>query len=68
MDEQGLRTFAPRCPYCGERQSLEIDLTEGLPQEFISDCFVCCRPIQVTVTQGARGEPVVAVRSEDDTA
>ena len=65
---QGLRDFVSRCPYCGERQSLEIDLSEALPQEFISDCTVCCRPIQVTVTSGSRGDPVMRLRSEDDTA
>ena len=47
---------------------MEIDLTEGLPQEFISDCTVCCRPIEVTVTSGATGEPAMKLRSEDDTA
>jgi hypothetical protein len=47
---------------------MEIDLSENLPQEFISDCTVCCRPIEVTVTSGARGEPVMKLRSEDDTA
>ncbi|HKP97450.1 MAG TPA: CPXCG motif-containing cysteine-rich protein [Fibrobacteria bacterium] len=64
----GLRNFTSRCPYCGERQDLEIDLTGDLPQEFISDCTVCCRPIDVTVTSGARGEPVMKLRSGDDTA
>lgn len=63
-----LRDFTVRCPYCGERQSLEVDLTESMPQEYISDCTVCCRPIQVTVTSGGRGEPVLRVRTEDDTA
>jgi hypothetical protein len=63
-----LRNMVARCPYCGERQRLEIDLTEGFPQEFVSDCTVCCRPIEVTVTSGERGEPSMKLRSEDDTA
>jgi hypothetical protein len=63
-----LRNLGARCPYCGEKQRMEIDLSEGYPQEFISDCTVCCRPIQVTVTSGERGDPVMRVRSEDDTA
>ncbi len=63
-----LRNLQASCPYCGERQRMEIDLTEGLPQEFVSDCTVCCRPIEVTVTSGAHGEPAMKLRSEDDTA
>jgi hypothetical protein len=63
-----LRKMQARCPYCGEVQRFEIDLSEGLPQEFVSDCAVCCRPIEVTVTSGLRGDadPVLAVRSEDE--
>ncbi len=47
---------------------MEIDLSEGMPQEFISDCTVCCRPIAVTVVSGANGGPSMRLRSEDDTA
>ena len=61
-----LREFKSPCPYCGERQFLEVDLSAGLPQEFISDCTVCCRPIVATVTSGSRGDPVIRLRSEDD--
>jgi hypothetical protein len=63
-----LREMNGRCPYCGERQRMEIDLTENMPQEYISDCTVCCRPIVVSVTSGARGEPAMRLRSEDETA
>jgi hypothetical protein len=47
---------------------MEIDLSEGLPQEFVSDCTVCCRPIEVAVTSGLHGDanPVLRLRSEDD--
>ncbi len=63
-----LRNLGAPCPYCGEKQRVEIDMSEGLPQEFVWDCTVCCRPIEVTVTSGAREEPVMKLRSEDDTA
>ena len=63
-----LRILSAGCPYCGERQRMEIDMSEALPQEFISDCTVCCRPIEVTVTSGTRGDPVLGFRCEDDTA
>ena len=57
-----------RCPYCGERQPMEIDMSEGMPQEFISDCTVCCRPIVVLVASASNGEPAMHFRTEDDTA
>lgn len=62
--------MSSRCPYCGESQKLEIDLSEGLPQEYVSDCTVCCRPMEVSVTSGLRGDgdPVLRLRRDDDTA
>jgi hypothetical protein len=37
------------CPYCWERITLVIDLSVT-SQDYIEDCFVCCRPIQITYT------------------
>ena len=37
------------CPYCGETIELLIDPSEPF-QEYIEDCFVCCRPITITVS------------------
>jgi hypothetical protein len=61
-----LRNRTAACPYCGEPQRIEIDLGEGLPQEFTWDCAVCCRPMEVSVTGDDRGEPVLRLRGEDD--
>jgi len=36
-----------RCPYCGERVSMLLDLSEDGAQSYIEDCEVCCKPIQV---------------------
>jgi Cysteine-rich CPXCG len=36
------------CPFCGERITLLVDASAGA-QQYIEDCQVCCRPIQVTV-------------------
>jgi len=33
-----------RCPYCGESFSTTIDCSAG-NQQYIEDCYVCCRPI-----------------------
>jgi Cysteine-rich CPXCG len=53
------------CPYCGERITLLVDSSAG-SQEYIEDCQVCCKPINVYVTVNEEGLPRVAVRREDE--
>lgn len=36
------------CPYCGETNELVIDPSEG-GHQYIEDCQVCCRPIELTL-------------------
>jgi transposase-like protein len=37
------------CPFCGQPSEVEID--SSVPnQRFTTDCEVCCRPFEVTVT------------------
>ena len=37
-----------RCPYCGESSEVVIDLSVT-HQEYVEDCFVCCRPMIISV-------------------
>ena len=37
-----------KCPYCFERISMLLDCSENGEQQYIEDCEVCCKPIQVT--------------------
>jgi transcription elongation factor Elf1 len=37
-----------RCPWCGERISMILDLSVE-DQSYVEDCEVCCRPIQIHV-------------------
>jgi transcription elongation factor Elf1 len=37
------------CPHCGVDLSVRLDASGGAKQEFIQDCEVCCRPIQIQV-------------------
>jgi hypothetical protein len=39
-----------KCPYCFEKISMLLDLSENGTQTYIEDCEVCCRPIQITFT------------------
>ena len=52
------------CPYCGEQIEIIVDLSIE-QQEYVEDCFVCCRPIVMSVTATDEGA-TVTVRSEDD--
>lgn len=36
------------CPYCGELIEVLVDPSEAA-QEYVEDCFVCCRPIEIHV-------------------
>jgi hypothetical protein len=54
------------CPYCGEEISILIDSSVG-SQEYIEDCQVCCRPIEIVVTCVEGGGPHISVRAEDET-
>ncbi len=43
------------CPHCGESISILLDLS--VPnQEYIEDCEVCCRPIEIRYKVGGEGE------------
>lgn len=53
------------CPYCGERTVLLVDASAGA-QEYIEDCQVCCRPINLCLTVDDDGQLQLDVRREDD--
>ncbi len=53
------------CPYCGETITVLVDASAG-EQQYVEDCQVCCRPIQVDVALDAEGEPRIAVRTQDE--
>ncbi|HEX7061152.1 MAG TPA: CPXCG motif-containing cysteine-rich protein [Woeseiaceae bacterium] len=36
-----------RCPYCGERIEIVVDLSAG-GQSYVEDCAVCCQPIEIS--------------------
>ena len=52
------------CPYCGESYELVID-TSVSEQSYIEDCYVCCAPIQFTVTVTGSGEFFVLAQHEN---
>ena len=52
------------CPYCGELIELLIDISMD-SQEYIEDCSVCCRPIQVSVSVNEDGAPTLILSDEN---
>lgn len=60
-----LTTEKHYCPYCGELIELVLDLSMG-DQEYIEDCFVCCRPIVISAGEDGAGGVHVHLRTEND--
>jgi len=44
-----------RCPYCGERFEAVADASGG-DAEYVEDCPVCCRPIEMRLHVGGDGD------------
>jgi len=60
-----LQEVTVECPYCGEQIDLTIDCSAG-GQAYIEDCQVCCRPMAISVSFNAVGEPQVEARHENE--
>ena len=43
------------CPHCGETISVLLDVSVP-DQEYIEDCEVCCRPIEISYQISSDGE------------
>lgn len=53
-----------QCPYCGELIEIALDGSAGA-QDYIEDCSVCCRPIEVRL-HTAGGALTAEVRRDDE--
>lgn len=54
------------CPYCGESVEITLDPGSGTHQQYVEDCYVCCRPWLVSVTYHDNGSADVQVDANDD--
>ena len=52
------------CPYCGEQFEVIVDISVQ-EQNYIEDCYVCCRPISLSVVVDDVGE-VVSVLAQNE--
>ncbi|MGD8571167.1 MAG: CPXCG motif-containing cysteine-rich protein [Gammaproteobacteria bacterium] len=53
------------CPYCGETFDTAIDASAGT-QDYIEDCYVCCRPIRFVIQVDHNGELARVETLRDD--
>jgi len=58
-------TVAIDCPYCGEALEVAVDCTVAR-QDYVEDCQVCCRPIELRVRVDSDGVPAVDARHQDE--
>ena len=58
--------IAIHCPYCGESYETVVDLSAG-SQNYIEDCAICCKPIEIALRVGGDGELLdVSTRTDHD--
>ena len=48
-------TIRIRCPFCGEPFEALVDASSGAA-DYVEDCPVCCRPIEMRLQVGHGGE------------
>jgi len=53
------------CPYCGEMITILVDGSVE-EQQYIEDCQVCCRPIDIRISVSANGSCQIEARDEND--
>ena len=53
------------CPYCGEENITDIYISAGNTQEFIHDCEVCCRPVEIKLTFDRDGNVNLEIRNDE---
>ncbi len=58
-----LQNSTIQCPYCWETIEILVDCSVE-SQQYIEDCQVCCRPINIAVTMSG-DSPIVEVSSDD---
>ena len=54
-----------QCPYCWENIDITID-NNGENQQYIEDCQVCCRPINVHISLNETQQVQVNVYTDDE--
>jgi hypothetical protein len=54
------------CQYCGELNTVWIDLTVGEKQDFIEECRICCRPNRIIISKDEGNNIFIDARPCDE--
>ncbi len=54
------------CAYCMALNSIRVDRTGGGSQNFVVDCEVCCRPLEIEVEIDGDGEIFLTAKREGE--
>jgi len=60
-----LKWLVISCPYCGEQLDVSADCSVDY-QQYIEDCQVCCRPMQLSVSVDEDDNVRIDARHEDE--
>jgi len=55
---EDLTTYS--CTHCFEENEVVVDLSEGLHQQFVEDCWVCCYPNLVHIDVDIESKRAIA--------
>jgi hypothetical protein len=58
------RSAVYHCAFCGEPVETSVDPSAGRAQEYVEDCWVCCRPNVLSVQLAADGSATITARPE----
>ncbi|MGH1427836.1 MAG: CPXCG motif-containing cysteine-rich protein [Arenicella sp.] len=65
---KGLENTSIQCPYCWEVFETVVDYSGiepcGEAHIYTEDCYVCCRPIVLTVSLDQQGESLIQIDAE----
>jgi len=53
------------CPYCGESIQLMVDCSVPF-QEYIEDCQICCKPMQIQASVDEDGNVDLLIQNENE--
>jgi hypothetical protein len=52
------------CSYCGETVNIAVDPTACRTQEYVEDCWVCCRPNRLLIVFDNDGKCTISAEPE----
>ncbi len=59
------RAMSFSCPYCMAPNDFEVDEVNDVGQVQVTDCQICCQPIEITVSGSGDDLEIYAEREND---